>query len=250
MTARDDRIRLLQLQLNDVAKQLAALQRLDRLGSTDVGGTLHAATAKTTPVDADTMPLIDSAASNVLKKVTWANIKATLKTYFDTLYVALSGAQTITGLKTFSAGLTFGGSTFGAYTQGTWPSVGVSASSPGTMAATYTINTSRYTRIGDVVFYTCFIRLNTYSAGSGSGELWITSLPFTASSSNVNIHAASVMTNGVDWPAIPISVQAEVPASTNIIRLYSIQDNGARSYVSPSSLAAGDDISVTGFYFV
>lgn len=52
----------------------------------NVGSSIHGATAKTTPVDADTMPLIDSAASNVLKKVTWANIKATLKTYFDTLY--------------------------------------------------------------------------------------------------------------------------------------------------------------------
>lgn len=49
---------------------------------------IDAATAKTTPVDADAMGLIDSAASNVLKKVTWANIKATLKAYFDTLYGA------------------------------------------------------------------------------------------------------------------------------------------------------------------
>lgn len=46
----------------------------------------HAATGKTTPVDADELPLVDSAASNVLKKLTWANVKATLKTYFDTLY--------------------------------------------------------------------------------------------------------------------------------------------------------------------
>ena len=54
----------------------------------NVGSSIHGATGKTTPVDADTMPLIDSAASNVLKKVTWANLKATLKTYFDTLYQA------------------------------------------------------------------------------------------------------------------------------------------------------------------
>jgi len=47
----------------------------------------HEATGKTTPADADELPLVDSAASNVLKKLTWANLKATLKTYFDTLYL-------------------------------------------------------------------------------------------------------------------------------------------------------------------
>lgn len=34
----------------------------------------HAATGKTTPVAADEIPLVDSAASNVLKKLTWANL--------------------------------------------------------------------------------------------------------------------------------------------------------------------------------
>jgi hypothetical protein len=52
----------------------------------------HAAASKATPVDADELPLVDSAAANVLKKLTWANLKATLKTYLDTLYVALSGS--------------------------------------------------------------------------------------------------------------------------------------------------------------
>jgi hypothetical protein len=54
-----------------------------------VGAVLTAATAKTTPIDADTIPLTDSAASNALKKVTWANIKATLASYFGTVYAAL-----------------------------------------------------------------------------------------------------------------------------------------------------------------
>lgn len=51
-----------------------------------IGDLVNGATEKTTPVDADMVGLMDSAASNILKKLSWANIKATLKTYFDTLY--------------------------------------------------------------------------------------------------------------------------------------------------------------------
>jgi hypothetical protein len=38
----------------------------------------HAATSKTTPVDTDEVPIVDSASSFSLKKLTWGNIKATL----------------------------------------------------------------------------------------------------------------------------------------------------------------------------
>ena len=88
----------------------------DVTDAVNVGSSIHGAAAKDTPVDADTMPLIDSAAANVLKKVTWANIKATLKTYFDTLYnlyvhpnhsgdvtSVADGAQTIANKQTLSA---------------------------------------------------------------------------------------------------------------------------------------------------
>lgn len=57
---------------------------------------VSAATTKSTPVDADELAIADSAASFGLKKLTWANLKATLKAYFDTLYAALSGT-TFTG---------------------------------------------------------------------------------------------------------------------------------------------------------
>jgi hypothetical protein len=69
----------------------------DVTDAANVGSSIHGETEKTTPVDADTFALIDSAASNVLKKVTWANIKATLKTYFDTLYQAAGSYLTSGG---------------------------------------------------------------------------------------------------------------------------------------------------------
>lgn len=45
--------------------------------------------SKTTPVDADSVLLQDTADSNIWKKLSWLNTKATLKTYFDTLYQAI-----------------------------------------------------------------------------------------------------------------------------------------------------------------
>ena len=42
----------------------------------------HAAASKATPVDADALPLIDSAASFGLKQLTWANLKATLNSVY------------------------------------------------------------------------------------------------------------------------------------------------------------------------
>jgi hypothetical protein len=51
-----------------------------------LGTIIAASTDKATPVNADMFGIADSAASNATKKLTWANVKATLKAYFDTLY--------------------------------------------------------------------------------------------------------------------------------------------------------------------
>jgi hypothetical protein len=67
---------------------------------TTIGALINGATDKSTPVDADYVGLMDSAASNALKKLSWANIKATLKSYFDGLYFIVagkSGGQTAIG---------------------------------------------------------------------------------------------------------------------------------------------------------
>lgn len=56
------------------------------LNNQDVAVQTNAATSKPTPVDADAIPITDSATTFTLKKLTWANLKATLKAYFDPLY--------------------------------------------------------------------------------------------------------------------------------------------------------------------
>lgn len=62
-----------------------------KLNNEGVGTLIAAATSKTTPVDGDSTILSDSEASGAQKKLTWANLKATLKTYFDSLYQAALG---------------------------------------------------------------------------------------------------------------------------------------------------------------
>lgn len=60
--------------------------------------------AKTTLVDADEIPLFDSADSGRKKKSALTNLWTSfIKPKADALYVALTGAQTIAGTKTFSA---------------------------------------------------------------------------------------------------------------------------------------------------
>ena len=53
------------------------------IASTGTADATHAAASKVTPVDADEMPLSDSASSFSLKKLTWANLKATLASWIN-----------------------------------------------------------------------------------------------------------------------------------------------------------------------
>lgn len=69
-----------------------------------------AAASKATPVDADELPLVDSAASNGLKKLTWANLKATVKSYLDGTGIAkLATGRTVTTNLASTTAATFDG---------------------------------------------------------------------------------------------------------------------------------------------
>lgn len=69
----------------------------------NIGVAVSNLASKTTPVDADSVLLSDSAASNVGKKLTWANLKAAIKSYYDNVSATLTGksinlaSNTLTG---------------------------------------------------------------------------------------------------------------------------------------------------------
>jgi hypothetical protein len=90
--------------------KLAGIEALaDVTDAGNIATAINGATEKTTPVNADKWPLINSV-GNVLAWVSGTNLKAFLKTYFDTLYVALTGDQTIAGNKTLTGNTRLGSS--------------------------------------------------------------------------------------------------------------------------------------------
>jgi hypothetical protein len=122
-----------------------------------VAAQVHAATSKTTPVDADEVGLWDSV-SVMLQKLTWANIKATLKTYFDTLYPA--------------------------YSEGTWVPTLTNITQVGPLQNSFT-----FTKKGREVSYIIHLGSSVSTAWSAnSGSI---SMPFVASSEGASCTAVT-----------------------------------------------------------
>jgi len=93
-----------------IQKQITDLSTIYQVILTDVnfGSFINGLTSKTTPVNADSISLVDSADSNKQKKVSLTNFKAFLKTYFDSLYqtILVSGTsiKTIGGVSLLGSG--------------------------------------------------------------------------------------------------------------------------------------------------
>lgn len=79
-----------------IGNDIKSLQQTP-VGVTDIsiGALISSSGDKATPIDADNIAL-ENSTDTVLKRLSWANVKATLKAYFDPLYAALSTVQTWT----------------------------------------------------------------------------------------------------------------------------------------------------------
>jgi hypothetical protein len=85
----------------------------------------------TTPVNADNLLIQDSNDLNVWKKLSWTNVKATLKTYFDTLYqTVLTNPVTGTGTTNYVPKFTGTSAIGNSIMYETGSKIGISTTSP------------------------------------------------------------------------------------------------------------------------
>lgn len=191
-----------------------------------IGAVLTAATAKTTPVDADTIPLTDSAASNALKKVTWANLKATLASYFGTVYAALVHTHVSANITDATSAATAnkivlrdatGGANFAAVGASSVTSSGAIT----TTAIDGFISTSGYdasiSTNGDSAFiYTIGDNAAIYTSGSDAG-ISTSGLNASISTSGEN---AYIQTSGIGGAIRTFGTDASIYTSGSNAKIY------------------------------
>ena len=131
---------------------------------------------------------------------------------------------------TSGAGITFpatqsassDANTLDDYEEGTWTPVVAGGSTAGT--GTYTLQEGTYTKIGNMVVANCGV---TWTAHTGTGDLTITGLPFTASSANTQ--AGSVFANEFNAGTLATQVFAFPSGSSNTILFRGFVNNATRT---------------------
>lgn len=185
-------------------EEIAAIETA--LGANLINVVTRPGTGKITPVDADGIPIIDSTAGDAIKKLTWANLKATLKTYLDTLYLAfvspgISGnVLTSNGTNWTSAAPTGGGGSSDGWNADTNTWTYLSASSfkvPGDKMAIFTKGTRlRFTQSGTVKYAT--VVSSSYSSPDTTVTI-IVNTDYTIANAAITANSYSYI-NSPDWP--------------------------------------------------
>jgi hypothetical protein len=82
--------------ISDFSAAVSAAAPAETVSS--IGTVVNGATAKNTPVDADMLPLMDSADSNKIKKFSWSYVKSVLNTYFSSIFAPLTHKHTVNNI--------------------------------------------------------------------------------------------------------------------------------------------------------
>jgi hypothetical protein len=133
------------------------------------------------------------------------------------------------------------------YEEGTWtPSY--ETSSTNFSSITYdSIRDARYVKIGNSVFIEFELRTDAVTVGSASGQVWVTDLPFTTSTTYMINHPAA-LSYAASWNTAPIGGVIYL----NRVYLYK-SAAGGMSQIVPTDLSTGSNdnyLVMFGMYYV
>lgn len=188
-----------------------------------LGTTVNSATSKTTPVDTDEIPLADSAASWVLKKITWANLKAALQAITWNNATNATNATNLTGTTT--------------------------AAIPTTTLGSGTADATTFLR-GDRTFQAIAVpaQIQPISASVGSGALTISASALTLAFRSTTLGSGAV-TTVTGTPANLVVPSTATLGTVNAVqsRLAVLAMNNAGTIeLAVVNIAGGNDLSETG----
>jgi hypothetical protein len=128
------------------------------------------------------------------------------------------------------------------YTEGTFtPTLTFGGGSTG---ITYTVQTGKYTRVGDWVFFRLTILLS--SKGSSTGSAAIGGLPVAASSGTNDTEVAYMRLISVTYTGVPDAFVNPV-VSTTALQI-EVVNNGTQSLLTDTAFTNTTNIVVTGMY--
>ena len=130
------------------------------------------------------------------------------------------------------------------YEEGTWtPAITFGGGNTG---IGYNSQVGRYTKIGNVVYYSCVITLS--SKGSSTGDVAITGLPFTVSNAGTYDFI-----NGSPRAVVTLTFTAPLysGATRNSTALFLLDNNaGTQRTLTNTAFANNTELSFSGFYYV
>jgi hypothetical protein len=123
------------------------------------------------------------------------------------------------------------------YEEGTWtPVLAASNSGP---TVTYTVQQGRYTKIGRTVFIECYLRLTSYSGGSGNAK--VGGLPFTSAGQPYGYMVVGENT-GITVSGTYYTLQGGVDASGTTVTLLKAAPNAATTAVNLTEIGSSTTV--------
>lgn len=214
------------IELPDIASGTVALTSdarfTDERVPTSAGLTSKFGTNKASIVDGDKVTIFDSAASNAPKHVLWSLIVSTLTTAFNSLYVGLTGNQTVAGNKTLSGQLELTGQ----------------AANNTTSAMTRALSDARYGRI-----FGASLTAGVNSDVNTTTYKTVTELSFALDVGTYYIDAILIHNGNASYATSGVKDRIDFTGTATASgTLYRVLDNATTSSSVPNSLASRNTI--------